>query len=411
MNVYYYLFMNGKLRLFLAILSVYPLTVQSQGIDSVISSLKNVDDFKAQVDYSVLMSLQDDVNYRLDLQQWKAAGDTLSPCDYLVEWKSVDNENAPHGFAAYFDGNLYNFRGDRLIEYHYELDPAVFSSRGKGPAALPGIQRRMQFAEFLPAFLAEQLSEIAQNPDCTYRLTADTIIGGQKCVSIEGRLVMSGETLKEFRFHIDPVTGNPISVSFENNPGALAEQSITATYTYPEDSGRYIDGKLSEETLRERYPDTFDRFRESSFAIEKLPGQRMPAFALPTTKGERVVHLLGDKFRSPTLIAILDPQGGFTAPTVESLRGAVDTLPFNAEIIWAFVSNNIDEIEEIIPSPRIGEQTLMSAKPLARDCGASLLPVIIYCGADGVVSDIAVGYNKELGSVVIQKATVAAQQK
>lgn len=63
MNVFYYLSMNGKLPMFLAILSVYPLGLQAQGIDDVITSLKAVNHFDAEVDYSVLMSLQDDVDY------------------------------------------------------------------------------------------------------------------------------------------------------------------------------------------------------------------------------------------------------------------------------------------------------------------------------------------------------------
>ncbi len=35
-NVFFYLSMNGKLKMFLAILSVYPLGIQAQGIDDVI---------------------------------------------------------------------------------------------------------------------------------------------------------------------------------------------------------------------------------------------------------------------------------------------------------------------------------------------------------------------------------------
>lgn len=406
MNVFYYLSMNGKLPMFLAILSVYPLGLQAQGIDDVITSLKAVNHFDAEADYSVLMSLQDDVDYTLRLRSWEAPTDTLAPCDYLIDWKVATPDGESSGFSAYYDGNVYNFRGDRLLEYHYDRDKNPFQSRGTGAASLPGVQRRAQFAELLPQFIAEQLDEIKSNPDYRYILHTDTVINGHKCIALDGSMTMSDHVLKEFLYVFDQ-SGMPVMVNLENNPGALAEQSITATYTYSPDI--VVEESVNEDILRELYPEIFDRYRESNFAIENLPGQRLPGFALPTTTGERYSRMLGDKFRCPTIIVLLDSKGAFSDATVKAVRSAVDNLPFNSDVIWAFIGNNVDDIETIVPQIRVGEHLLMSAKPLARDCGIASYPTIIVCRADGTVADIVLGYNNDLSSVVIQKAADAVK--
>lgn len=399
--------MKGKLQMFLAILSVYPLGLQAQGIDDVISSLKDTDRFDATVDYSVLMSLQDDVDYTIHLRSWEAPADTLAPCDYLIDWEVATPDGKASGFSAYYDGNVYNFRGDRLLEYHFDHDQNLFMPRGTGAASLPGVQRRAQFSELLPQFIAEQLIEIKDNPDYRYSIHPDTVINGVKSIAIDGVMSMSDQILKEFLYVFDKSDGKPLIVNLENNPGALAEQTITATYNY--DSDKVVAEGISEDILRELYPDIFDRYRESNFAIENLPGQRLPGFALPTTTGERYSRMLGDKFRAPTVIALLDPKAAFSGATVEAVRSAVDNLPYNADVIWAFTGNNVDEIEAIVPGLRIGEHLLMSAKPLARDCGATSFPTLIICRADGTVADIVLGYNNDMTSVVIQKAALAVK--
>lgn len=392
--------------MFLAILSVYPLGLQAQGIDDVISSLKSINHFDATVDYSVLMSLQDDVDYTLHLKSWNAPADTLAPCDYLIDWKVATPDGESTGFSAYYDGNVYNFRGDKLLEYHYDSNKSLFQARGMGAASLPGVQRRAQFSELLPQFIAEQLDEIKNNPDYRYIIHTDTVINGTNRTAIDGTMTMSGQVMKEFLYVFDKA-GMPVMVNMENNPGALAEQSITATYTYSPDTAAHE--RINEDILRGIYPEIFDRYRESNFAIENLPGQRLPGFALPTTTGERYSRMLGDKFRCPTVIVMLDAKGAFSSPTVSAVRSAVDSLPFNSDIIWAFSGNNVDDIEAIVPQIRVGEHLLMSAKPLARDCGVTSYPSIIVCRADGTVADIVLGYNNDLSSVVIQKVADAAK--
>ena len=99
----------------------------------------------------------------------------------------------------------------------------------------------------------------------------------------------------------------------------------------------------------------------------------------------------------------MDASTGFAKEMVSDLRSAVGALPYEADIIWAFVNNNIDAIEAIVPSLLPGEHLLTSARSLARDCGASSLPVLIMAGTDGTVADVVLGYNKDIPTVVIQK--------
>ena len=78
------------------------------------------------------------------------------------------------------------------------------------------------------------------------------------------------------------------------------------------------------------------------------------------------------------------------------------------DIIFAFVSNDIDAIEALTGAAREGEHILMSARRLARDCGVTATPVIIICDRDAVVKEIINGYNNALTDVVIQKTVTSA---
>ena len=150
------------------------------------------------------------------------------------------------------------------------------------------------------------------------------------------------------------------------------------------------------------YPEVFEKYRESNFRIENLAATPMPPFSLPTTTGERYTYHRGDPFRAPTLIVILDPATGFNRQIVEAVRGAADRLPYNADVIYAFASSNVDAIEEVVPRIRPGEHLLMSAKSLARDCGAASLPVMIAVDRSGIVKNVMLGFNNDMENVVLQ---------
>lgn len=387
----------------IAVLFTYPLCgISAQGISDIIERLKSVECYQASVDYQVLMSLQDDVRYTIQLESKAVPSDTLIPCEYVIEWKVDSDDSRAQGFSAYFTGNAYAFRGERLLEYHVDRDGSQFNSRGIGAASIPGVHRQALFINLLPLLIAEDLHTITTSSDYTYKFHPDTVVDGHRAMVLEAVMTMGGEVYKEVFYAFDRSTLLPIYSEFENNPGALAEQTITSRYTYP--SEKPSCAEINEELLRKKYPDIFDKYRESNYAVENLPGRRMPSFALPTTTGERYLHHAGDGFRSPTLIVLIDPKSTFAQKTVEAVRHGVNALPYNADIIWAFMSNNTDEIESIIERPEAGEHLLRSAKPLARDCGASSFPVIIYVKKDGIVHAVSVGFNNDLSNIVIEKA-------
>ncbi len=397
--------MIGKLNLFLAIALIYPLSPKAQGISEIIGHLKDTHCYTADVNYHIMMSLQPDVDYHITLEAITASTDSLSPCDYIIDWSMNTPSGEQTGFSAYHNRNVYDFHGERLLEYHYDWDSIPFLQTNK---ALPGIQRRMQFCSLLPQFIAEQLDDIISHPDkYDYSFHADTTVNGNNCAAIKGVMIVNDEVCKEFIYAFNRTNGMPLYSEIENNPGALVEQTIITEYS----NTRINDdcAPITDNELMKRYPLIFEKFRESNYAIENMHGQRLPGFSLPTTTGERYSRRAGEPFRALTLIVLIDPKSGFAKPTISEIRKAVELMPVNADIIWAFTSNNVDQIEEIIPTVLSGEHLLMSAKSLARDCGVSAYPVTIISKDDGTVADVVIGFNNDMSSIVIQKAAIAAK--
>ena len=80
----------------------------------------------------------------------------------------------------------------------------------------------------------------------------------------------------------------------------------------------------------------------------------------------------------------------------------------SVDVIWAFFDHRVDDIEAVVPSIRPGEHLLMNARGAASDCGVGAdTPVLVFVGADGVVRDFVQGYNQDLKSIVIQKASLS----
>ena len=369
---------------------------------TIVEALSNVECYHATAEFNVTMpQLNDDVVYRLDLIQRSAPSDSLLSCSYMIDWTLTTREDPVKGFSAYYDGNHYRYGGERLQEYHMKWDPAPFTTRTSGPGSVTGVQRTAQFANLLPATLAEELERIMKSDSYSVVMHPDTIIGGERCVALEAVMELNGVTAMEATYAFSPRTLMPLSICFENNPGSISEQTVNVKYLTTDLSEKCEP--ISEQWLMQRYTGVFENFRESNFRIENLPGTRMPGFALPTTTGERYQRRSADSFATPTIIALLDASQGYTASVVEALRQAVDALPYNADLIMAFVDKHVDAIEETVPSIRPGEHLLMSAKPLTRDCGAASLPAVILADATGTVRNVIVGYNNDLASDVIQK--------
>lgn len=395
------LFMKGKARLLMVLAAFYPLGLPAQGIADIAKSLRDTDCYRAQARYSVTLPQNDtEVVYNIDLTGMVEPGDTLAPCRYLIDW-TLDTPSGPaKGFSAYFDGNHYRYRGERLQEYHTAWDRNPFNPGGRNP----GVQNMAQFVELLPAYIADRLETMSADSAYTVTVEPQRVFDGRMVTPVTAVMTIRGEDVMELEYLLDPSTWLPVRITTESNPGSITEQSILVTLT-PLPAADCAP--LSEESLTRAYPEVFDKYRESNFRIENLRGRALPTFTLPSVKGDRYTHHRGEPFSSPAVIAILDPGTGMNAGMVGALRDAVDRMETPAELIFAFTGTNTDIVEETVPSLRPGEHLLLNARSLARDCGAASLPVTIIAGTDGNVENVVLGFNQDLSDIVLQSVILA----
>lgn len=390
------LFMKGKTRLLMVLAALCPLGLSAQGIADVVASLEKSGCYEANASFNVSLPQSDnDVVYNVSLSSAPSPSDPLSPCSYLTEWTMDTPSGVVKGFSAYYDGHHYRYRNERLQEYHTEWDSIPFMPRGNSE----GVQASAQFTDLYPSYIARELSRMNSDGRYTITVKPDAIFDGKKAIQVMAVMKVNDVTAMEKRFIFDASTLLPLRIDTESNPGQITEQSMLVTYTYPESMGC---PDISEEALTTAYPEVFEKYRENNFRIENLAGTQVPTFSLPTTTGERYTYHRGDRFAAPTVIALLDPSAGFNSELVGAVRGAVDRLPSQADVIWVFNSTNIDAIEAIVPAIRPGEHLLMNGKSLARDCGAASLPVVIMTDSSGKVKNVVLGFNNELGNVVLQ---------
>ena len=400
--------MRGKFELLMVIAVLYPLGISAQGISDIVDGLESIGCWHARADYSItLPQATDDVVYTVVMESSAAPADTLAPADYLIEWGVDTPSGRSEGFSAYFDGHHYRFRDERLQEYHWEWDSIPFMPRRVGAAYSNGVHRSAQFVDLLPHFIASDLRRMASDSLYTLTVHPDTVVSGHRCAVVDAVMTVQGYVCSEVTYTFDAASMLPLAVEADYNPGALSEQTVSVSYGYGSDALSADCTELSERFLIGRYPAVFEKYRQSNFRIENLPGTRMPGFALPTTTGERYSRHAGDPFRVPTVIVLLEAGSEFTPQLIAGMREAVDRMPVDADVIYAFADNRIDDIDAVLAAPRQGEHILMSAGPLARDCGVAAMPVVIVCGRSGDVADVRVGYNKDLPLDVIQMTVLA----
>ena len=123
---------------------------------------------------------------------------------------------------------------------------------------------------------------------------------------------------------------------------------------------------IAEALLRTRYPDAFTHYRQSNFAIEHMRGEPLPAFSLQLADGGgRLTHATDDKFRQPTLVVLLESQTALAPQLVADIRGAIDSCPVDADVIWACAERNPDSAIDLLGKLRQGESAVIGAKSLA----------------------------------------------
>lgn len=397
---------NGKTRVLatLIAISVGRISASAGDITQITDALRAIDCYRASVDYSVsLPQAQDDVCYDIALESMHPSQtDTLSPVNYVIDWtfRAATGVNVS-GFSAYYDGHHYRFRGDRLQEYHIDWDAQPFATRHQGGRSFPGVQRGVQFANLLPAFIAMDLEEMSA--DSLYTISFPQSSPSQ--IKVRAVMTVQGVECLESVYTFSLPDMRPLTVSTETNVGTISEQSMRAVYSY-DDIPTGPCAPISEQSLASRWPEVFEKYRESNFRIENLPGMPFPAFSLPQPGGTRLTRARGQEFGTPAIIVLIDPANGFASETVKAVRKGVDLMAYEPEVLWAVASTNPDTATSLIGNIRSGEAIALNAASLARDCGAASLPVIVMCSADGKVRDVILGYNNDLPSAVMQKMSM-----
>lgn len=355
----------------------------------------------ANAHFEVLLpQSQDPVTYEIILQgQAAAQPDTLAPCDYLISWVTDSHGNEIKGFSAYFDGHHYRLRNNKLQEYHYAEAPEPFSDMRRGVRG--GVQQSAQFAEYLPQFLADKFRQMTVDTSYRYAFHPDTLVRGKHRIVVDGTKITSGYESAIYEYVFDKDTGMPVSVSLVNSPGSISEQLIDVTYgpTQAEPV------QLTEAGLIAQWPEEFELYRQSSFRSENLVGKPLPSYTCAYLDGKgRAEHMAGQPLPRPMAIVVIDPQVSSSAATISAMRQAVDAIPTNIDLAWAFSDNNADEALALIGELLPGEQAWLSARSLVRNSGITLFPTVMLINSDSTVADVIPGYNKELSEIVIQKA-------
>ncbi len=367
-------------------------------IDELADRLDATARYDASATYSVLLpSSPDEIQYDINLQSIASPTDTLSPCEYLIEWTLHAPSGPTSGFSAYANASHFRFRNERLQEYHFDWDSIPFLSRDGG------VQRNAQFCDLLPQPIAKKIREIASSPKYKYTFTQGVKSGGRDAVTLEAVESYNGYTAREIDYVFDAITGLPIKIDIESNPGAISEQTMAVKFYPPK---AQIVERFAEDDLINRYPEVFEKYRQSNFRAENLPGTSLTSFSAHTLNGQRFTYDRGQSFHNPTVIAMLDPSVATAAQTIADIRRTLGFLPMTVDAMWVFVTNNAEQIEPLIGQQHHGETTIISAKGLARDSGITIYPTILFVNRDGSIADIQLGYNNSLPEIVMQKTAL-----
>lgn len=362
-----------------------------------IDHISSLTDYHGNVTYSVLLpQAEDPVVYNIDLRSTVSPGDVLAPCRYLIEWDmrpSDDADITSSGFSAYLDGSHYRYRDNRLQEYHMSWDSIPFI------IANGGVQCNAQFTDVLPQFLGRELNRLVADTNFVYTWTPDTLYNGRHVAVLSGRQLYHDYVSKEATYIFNPATLMPLAIELENNPGSISEQTVTISYT---DNSTETFPIATEEDLMTRYPEVFEKYRESNFRVENLPGTQLPTFSAPALGGERYSYNRGDRPGTPLVIAIVDATVANTPAAIEAVRSAAATSPTAFDVIIAFVTSDAEQASEIAGKPRRGETILTSARALARDCGVTACPTLLYVDSRGTVTDVTLGHSNTLTDTIIQ---------
>ena len=344
--------------------------------------------------YSVyLPSSPDPVVHDINILSIPTDSDSLSRANYLLDWTLETPSGKSRAFTAYHNGNYYRYHNNRLAEYHLPEDEPSMTS--DNPVHLSG-----QFIELIPRILARRLQDMATDSTYKYKITSN-----DNSFSINGVHRLHGYDGMEYDYTFDTNTWLPTAIDIVYNPTSIAEQTISAHITW--DTSVSVPS-ISEDMLMTRFPDIFARYRTSNFRVNNLIGQPVPTFTAVTPTRERYHHVHNENFRAPTILAFLDTDAGDPRATVRDIRAAVGSLALTADVLYIFDSDDSDAVEDIVGPILPGETILFRATSTRRDLGVTDSPTLIFCSPKaGRISDIQIGYNKNMPSIVTQKTTSA----
>lgn len=391
-------------RIFFALLTVgSSLCSLAQQAAEIADKLMEMPEYMAAARFEVLLpQASEPVEYDVILQSEATPSDTLSPCKYVIIWSTISAAEPTEGFSAYYDGNHYRYRNHRLQEYHATSSIDAFMPTGHEIRSKSGVQSTAQFADLLPQFIGQRLSEMSADSSYIFQVHPDTLIQGQRRLVIDGVKRGRGYDVMRFSYVFDKNTLHPVLTEIENSPGSISEQIVTISYRTASDAAPM---DISEEGLMSRWPEVFELYRESTFRSENLVNTMLPSFACQKLDSpERYIHNVNEKFSSPVIIVALDPNVATTPQTISEIRQAVDMAPMELDVLWVFASNRAEEISGMLGTLRHGETALMSANSLLRNCGITMYPTIILVDSSSKVTDVIPGFNNETGMIVLQKA-------
>lgn len=394
--------MRAKASQLALFLIACPLCVNSQGARQLGECLANMGQYLGDASFEVLLpSAADPVTYDITLQSKLAENDSLAPCDYLIRWTSELPTGAISGFSAYYAGNHYRFRNNKLQEYHIEENESSFLPMGKGSEKM-GVQYTAQFAEFIPQFIGNKLIEISEDAAYQYSFHPDTLVSGAKRIVVEGVKRNQGYDVQRFKYVFDKETKLPVCIDLEYSPGSISEQFVTVNYY---DESQHGPIEITEDGLITEWPEIFEKYRESTFRVENLVGDYLPAFSSQMLGSqERFTHHLREQLGTTTIIAVIDPEVSSAPATVEAVRNAVDALPMRVSVIWALKTNREEAALGLLKNIREDEKALMSANGLIRNAGITLFPTLLIVSNEGIVEDVVTGFNNQLEEIVILKS-------
>lgn len=342
-------------------------------IEQLQERLGALDSYAASVTYSTLLpSAESEAVYDISLQSLPAADDA-TPCNYYITWHKASQPDVSAGFAAYSDGDYFRFSDERLHEYH--------ASDTHAPAAAEAAPTSTRFTDLLPAFILSRVKHIVTDSAYTFRFNPDAVYAGAKAVRLDAVESVRGYDVSEVSMTFDAVSGKPLRVTIENNPGTASEQTVTAEYAA---AGTTPLPDFTEATLSALYPDIFNRLRERYLSLENLTGTALPQFSHPTLSGDRYTHRRGEAFPRPTVIVVFDPDIT-SAATINDIRAEVAGYDEPTDIIWAVISRHADTIENLLTPSRSNETVLVGANSFLRSCGITHIPAVISVDREGII--------------------------